>query len=916
MLNFLRIIIIFLTLCLQSFWLNYLYAQVSTNIKLQFDPKHGFYKQAINVTITAETENAIIHYTLNGSEPALTASQTTFLYESPIVINKTSCIRAIAMLPNGSKSISITQTYIFIDDVIQQTYQSTISAGFPNQWGYFSPDYGLDADIVNDALYGPQMKNSLLSIPTMSIVMNIDDLFGSNGIYTNSEQRGEAWERPGSAELFFPDGREGFQINCAIRIHGGWFRQHQATKKHSFRLLFKGAYGPTKLRYPLFGDDAADQFDTIVLRAGANDAYSWNEARYTEQYTRDQFGRQLHELVGNVSPHGMFVHLYINGIYWGLYNPVERPDNSFSAIYHGGDKDLWDAINSGDVIDGNDNAWKQLLSKCRQGLTSIDSYLKIQGKNPDGTRNPNFPVLIDIKNYIDYMIVNIWGGNWDWPHKNYWITRDRSEASIGFQFYIWDYENTMGNNRNRSPLYKDKVNQLNTSGIGVGEPHIYLMKNTEYLIFFVDRIHQLFFNDGVFTPACLIDLYTKLASEVELAIIAESARWGDQHYSHPLTQENWYNERDWILTEYLTRRSDIVLNQFKQAGLYPNIDAPVFHVNQVYQHGGIIQSTDQISLTATDGDIYYTIDNSDPRLTMTSTAIKYLAPFTLSKTTRIKSRTYKDDNWSAMTEATFVIPAGLSELKISELHYHPLPQDNIDDREFEFIELQNTGSSQLDLSLVRFINGIDYEFPVNMVIQSGEYIVIASNSEKFQIRYGFSPFDSYDGQLDNGGERIVLVDAVEDTLISFRYNDKSPWPESADGDGYSLVFDPVTEIPDYNNATNWRVSNTIHGDPMGIKVSVEDKNDATVPKVFELFQNYPNPFNLVTRISYTIPERSRVTIKLFDLLGRKVKFIQDEEKQAGYHTILFEANERASGIYIYKIQAGRFVSYKKMLLIK
>ena len=75
-------------------------------------------------------------------------------------------------------------------------------------------------------------------------------------------------------ELIHPNGSGGFQEDCGIRIQGGAFRRHNLSKKHSFRLLFKGIYGATKLRYPIFGPGVPDRFDTITLRANANDAYT------------------------------------------------------------------------------------------------------------------------------------------------------------------------------------------------------------------------------------------------------------------------------------------------------------------------------------------------------------------------------------------------------------------------------------------------------------------------------------------------------------------------------------------------------------------------------------------------------------------------------------------------------------------
>jgi hypothetical protein len=1112
-------LLLFLLPVSQAFNIADTHAQDGTLIELKFEPSHGFYDQEIQVSITADKPYSAIHYTLDGRVPAVTVGQSTLLYQNPIAINKTSVIRAIAVLADGSKSEVMTQTYLFAEDIIRQDYQATLNAGFPSRWGTLIPDYGMDPDIVNDLKYGARLKEALLSIPSLSIVMNIDDLFGANGIYTNSEETGEDWERPGSAELIFPDQKEGFQINCGVRIQGGWFRQDLGTKKHSFRLLFKAEYGPTKLSYPLFGDDAADRFDTIVLRAGANDGYSWNSARYTEQYTRDEFGRRLHAWMGNVSSHGMFVYLYLNGIYWGLYNPVERPDDSFSAIYHGGDKSDWDVVKDGELQSGSMAAWNQLLSKCRNGVSSLVNYMNIQGRNPDGTRNTDFPVLLDVQNYIDYMIVNMWGGNWDWPWKNYCIARDRTDASTGFQFYVWDYENTMGNNRERSPLNMDRVAGLTSMGAGVAELHIDLAENENYRLLFADRIQKYFFNGGPFSPESLIDRYRELASQVELAIIPESARWGDQHYStDPLTQDDWYVERDWILNTYLPQRSDIVLNQFKKANLYPAIDAPVFQVNGAAQHGGVVTSGDQISVSANEGTVYCTLDGSDPRLLSNSTsnsfiivpedmqkyvlvpqttvsptwesdaafdvtnwllcmgkpggvgyekdsgyenyitldvedemysknatcyiripfnlsvdmvdslascalriryddgfiaylngsevarknftgnpqwnssaasqnsdaaavvledidisqyisklkeganilaiqglnytttssdflisaeltgqkknsnatppsvspnAITYTLPFALNQTTQIRSRVYYNGQWSALNEAVFTIPSQPNNIIISELHYHPLPQDTIDESEFEFIELQNAGTEAQNLGLDRFVKGVNYVFPSNTVLRPNEYLVLASDEHYFSLRYGFSPFGAYSGQLDDGGERIALVDASGDTLVSLRYDDKPPWPESADGEGYSLVLAHIGLNPDYDNPASWHASQMIHGDPGGRIVSVLHDENLSLPAKFGLLQNYPNPFNSSTAISFSLPSKSAVMLKVFDIMGREVATLVDEELAAGNYHRQWNASNISSGVYFYRLsartpsgQCGPFAETRKLILLR
>ena len=682
-----------------------------------FSYERGFYDEPFTVTIATETEGAVIRYTIDGTTPTEIHGRT---YTSPLLISTTACLRAIAFKSGWKSSNVETHTYIFLKDVIRQDFAATVEAGFPTSWGsWSSPDYGMDKDIIGTfdtdsnplgddnyrRIYANTIRDDLKSIPTLSIVMNIDDMFGHNGIYSNPIETGIDWERPTSVELIYPDGKEGFQINCGIRIQGGYFRQNGLSRKHSFRLLFKGIYGPTKLQFPLFGKDAADSFETIVLRAGANDGYAWFDARYTEQYTRDEFCRRLQLATGHAGSHGNFVHLYINGFYWGLYNPCERPDNAFSASYYGGEKDDWDAIHEGgypgdiEATNGDFTAWEQTKSLCREAADSYEAYQRLQGNNPDGTPNLNYPILLNVTNYVDYLIVNIWAGNWDWPWKNYWLGRDRSENSTGFKFYNWDCENVMGNNLGRSPLDK---NTLNNDFSDAGEPHQFLSRNPEYRLFFADRVHKFFFNGGILTPESLYKSYASIASEIESAMVAESARWGDMHHNPPLTPEDWYdgdsNYHDgraglgWILNYYIPQRSDIVLQQFRDAGLYPDIDAPVFHVNGSYQYGGRITSDDSISIISTTGVIYYTLDGSDPRIPqeqpdpassttiisesdriceerISLSAIKYTGSIKLNHSVQVKARVLDGGTFSALNEATFTAGTAAKDPQILEGQY-------------------------------------------------------------------------------------------------------------------------------------------------------------------------------------------------------------------------------------------------------
>jgi hypothetical protein len=134
-------------------------------------------------------------------------------------------------------------------------------------------------------------------------------------------------------------------VDCGLRIEGGYFRGRDITRKRSFRVLFKQACGPGRLKRDLFHEaSAVQEFDSLVFRAGANDGYSWDAVKDTEQFTRDEFNRRLQLDMGHSAPRGLFVHLYLNGLYWGLYNLCERPNEDFSASYFGGEPEEWKAV--------------------------------------------------------------------------------------------------------------------------------------------------------------------------------------------------------------------------------------------------------------------------------------------------------------------------------------------------------------------------------------------------------------------------------------------------------------------------------------------------------------------------------------------------------------------------------------------
>ncbi|TWT78239.1 CotH protein [Posidoniimonas polymericola] len=625
-----------------------------------FSTPHGFHEQSFALTIANSTPGAQVYYTTNGDAPT---PENGTLYTGPIQIDRTTAVQAGAFLDGYYDSPTVSSTYIFVNDVVSQSYATTLAAGFPTSWGGVSPDYGMDPDVIgyfNSAggslggdLFGGQyastIQSDLLAIPTLSIVMDTDDLFGPDGIYTRSTNGGIDYERATSVELIYPDGSEGFQVNAGIRVQGGAFRRHDLSLKHSLRLLFKDDYGPTKLDFPFFGDDAVDSFDTITLRMESNDGYAWNGAGDKAQYARDMFASRTLSALGQVSTHGNRMHLYLNGVYWGVYNPTERPDASFAAMYFGGDKDNWDAINDGSPTDGDLDAWNAMvaIAQAAGSGSSVDraaAYQQLQGANPDGSDNPAFEDYLDIDNYIDYLLVNFYGGNVDWPHRNWYAVRERGADSTGFKFVSWDAESTMN-------LFGSNVN---TNRLGVNEeaalPYSFLRNNEEFRLRFADHVHRALFNDGALTTANTIARYESVLAEMDQAIVAESARWGDMHFSTPLTKAQWEAEGQSVIDTFLTPRTAVLFNQLRSAGLYPTVNAPAFS-----QHGGPTPSTGlALAMTSNDGVVYYTLDGADPRaLGGGVSGAAYTAPVLVTPGTTVSARTLTNGVWSALNVAEF-----------------------------------------------------------------------------------------------------------------------------------------------------------------------------------------------------------------------------------------------------------------------
>lgn len=436
-----------------------------------------------------------------------------------------------------------------------------------------------------------------------------------------------------------------------------------------------------------------------------------------------------------------------------------------------------------------------------------------------------YAAYLDVEASLDHHIIRTLSLEPDSLGLSTFLTKDRGEK-LAFG-PLWDFDRSMGSDgdlRSSDP-------EVWFSGLDFFEFDWWgeLFKDPDFLQAWVDRWQEL--RQSVFSDQNLLETLYGQAAQLEESQVRNFDRWaeflpnGGEYAEAGLT--GWEAEVS-HLAGWLMARVDWIDNQLVAS---PSLSPDPGSVSVGSQ---VVLASPQLG-----AEIYYTLDGSDPRLDgggLSPNAIRYTEPITINETTRIATRamgaptdsvgqTPGSSPWSGLSTGSFSIedPADASNLRISELHYNPLDptaselQDlpGIDNNSFEFVELLNVGTAPLDLDGVRFVDGITFDFSEGEVLtlMPGETVLVVQNREAFELRNGMgsSIAGEYDGRLSGGGEAIELVDREANPIVAFEYDDSSPWPEAADGDGPSLeIIDP---LGDYTQASNWRASVANHGSP-------------------------------------------------------------------------------------------------------
>ncbi len=779
----------------------------------QFLVGRGYYSTPVQEVISCPTPGATIVYTTDGSVPSLTNGvQAT----SPVnlTISSTTVLRASAFAPGLAASGPDTQSYFFAEDIRTQSANGSPPPRWPQ--GPVNGqilDYGMDARITN-AVTPQQFSEAMLSVPTLSLVTDLPNLFDKErGIYVNPYGREDGYECPVSVELVQGSNTNtpGFQIDAGLRIRGGASREG-TVPKHNFHLYFRGEYGASKLRFPLFGAEGASEFDRIDLRTAQ--VMGWaKDASAAATYTRDEWNRLTHGAMGQPYTRSRYYHLYINGHYWGLYGTQERADADYAASYYGGAPAAYDVMKTYVIphrvaaADGDAAAWTQLFQAATAGFATDAAYFAVQGLDANGLPNGGSR-LLDVDNLIDYNLLRFYSGDDDAPvntgvavPKNFYALRPR-DGSVGYRFLTHDSESCM---RSTAPAVDVTTPIVTGNTLSYFNPRWLsqqLATNAKYRLRFADRAQKHLFHGGALDTPVAAARWQALGNEIRLAMLAESARWGDaKSPASPRTVAQWDDAMDAVETGFMATRRATLIGQLRTRGLFPALDAPSFS-----QAGGLVPAGFSLGITAPVGStIFFTLDGADP---MHAAALSYSGPIPLTATqVNVKARARSGSGeWSALTSLHFTvgaIPAAIGNVVFSEVHYNP--SGSVDDA--EFIELQNLSNSRVDLNGVQLTGGVTYTFG-NVTIEPGERVCVCVNETAFRAVYGLGPkvLGTWAGALNNAGETLGLVAANGQLIDTVSYDDAAPWPLAADGLGPSLVR-VSGEI--------WRLSAAPGGNPGG-----------------------------------------------------------------------------------------------------
>lgn len=706
-----------------------------------FDLSPGFYSGSQTITISTTSPTAQIHYTLDGS----LVRETSPVYSSPITIDTTCVVSAKCFSTSGKLPSKLIKNTYLLDEPSTTLPVISISA---DPGSFFSTDSGI-------YVYGPEDWDTWYPY------------YGANFW--------EPWERLAHISYFDETGANQFSKEMYIEIHGGWSR---AEAQRSFRIDFKNKLDGD-LNYQMFPDDKPEvtKLNNFNLR---NSGQHVGATRLQDAF----IARVMNKTHIDYEAYQPCI-VYINGEYWGLYEIREKADEHFVESNYGINSDNVDMRNGWQVTAGSDTAFANV-------------YNWVMANNPlDADFYNGFAQRVDVENYIDYFIAEIYFQNVDWGGA-YWGLNNiklwqENSAEGKIRHIMYDMDGALGWFGDN--VYTNYINVARYPGSPNFSSEVFdrVLYNTEFRNYFINRFADLI--NTIFQMENVEEIEETMEDEIEDEMYRQVERW-----SLPYSYAYWKSTLNDMLN-YLENRIEPARDNIVDAFSLPasrDVELEVYppgaghiKISTIYPGPlpweGVYFDDVPVSITAIPNP-GYTFSAWDANSILPSGSADESITVTLTS-----SETFT---------AEFTGSAVEPDIIITELNYNSEGSVNAGD----WVELYNNDTIAFNLSGWKLFDENEnqyFEIPAGTILEPGNYLVVAQDPAAFGLVYPTitNTTGGFLFSFSNSGDKIILRDLNNTDVIHFSYLDSLDWPEGADGTGRTL------ELLDYdydlNNPVNW-----------------------------------------------------------------------------------------------------------------
>lgn len=486
----------------------------------EFSTKGGFYDQHFKVGFAAPPNDAAIYYTTDGSYP----DESALLYTDSIAISSTTVVRAIIIGADLIPGIAKTETY-FVNE--------------PQNLPVFS--------MVTDSVH-------LFSDETGIMVQGTN---GTPGYCTDIPHNlNQDWERPVNIEFFEMGSEQVINQLCGTKIFGGCSRIRYPQKSLGF--YARSEYEYSSFSYQLFPDKPSDEYETFILRAcGDDQPHTFFRDPLTQMLVKDVIDVDMQDYRPVV--------LYINGQYWGIINLREKINEHYVQDNYGIHPDSVDILkrvgeDDWNVISGDNTEYKAMMDFVRNNdLSEPGNYSYIES-------------LVDIDEYINYQVVQVYLGARDWPGNNIKYWRSSVEPYTKWRWILYDLDHHF------KEYFSDIMEEATEVDCGCGWPNPprstllfrKLLENEVFRNEFIARFNL--YATTVFSRERMHAMVDQLRDALLPEIPRHIVRWGGQKNTH--LDEDWMSPvfnslEEWdtkiqVMHDFIDRRHEMALQQMQQ----------------------------------------------------------------------------------------------------------------------------------------------------------------------------------------------------------------------------------------------------------------------------------------------------------------------------------------------------------------